>query len=185
MQGFDEAAYWRKRYASGGRSGARRSDEHEWLVDQVRKWAHDCDDILDMGCGSGELAEKYVGARGWAGWDVAHHAVQKAQAKGLAAAQVNFSDGPAHSPADLVICFNVLYHLPTPRKVAQALSNMATNARKRCLILTWNDMVLERFGELERHCFLWPLEAPPGHRVIWEGVIPCSPWKTLLVTEPE
>jgi len=186
MHTFDEAVYWTDRYDSGKRSGQQLSHEHEFLVQEVQRQAENCSSILDVGCGSGELALKYL--RGldqpWTGWDVSPKAIEAVRQRGIGTCQVvNITEPLALGTADLVVCFNVLYHIPTEAKALQLLENIATACSKTAMILTWNEQVLER-GDLAKHCFLWPHWLPPGHALVDKRDVPGSPHKTLLVTRP-
>jgi SAM-dependent methyltransferase len=186
MHTFDEAAYWTDRYDSGKRSGQQLSHEHDFLVQEVQQRAEGCSSILDVGCGSGELALKYLKGldQPWTGWDVSPKAIETVRQRGIGTGQVVNITGPlALGTADLVVCFNVLYHIPTEAKVQQLLENIATACSKTAMILAWNGRILER-GPLGKHCFFRPMRPPPGHVVVEEKPIPGSPYKTLMVTRP-
>ena len=186
MVAFDEAAYWTARYDAGKRSGQQLNHEHEFLAAKMATRAQGCANILDIGCGSGELALRYLKGldQPWTGWDVSPKAVATVRCRGIGGAQVvNITEPQALGTADLVVCFNVLYHVPTEAKVRQVLENIANACNKTAMILTWNETILER-GALAKHCFLWPQWLPPGHALVEEKTIPGSPHKTLLVTRP-
>jgi len=192
MTAFDEAEFWRARYARREPSGAQLGHEHAFIVREVLRRAARHASILDVGCGDGTLAHKYLKGldQRWTGWDVSPDAIQTLRRRGLGeAVETDITQPRNVGTADLVVCFNVLYHLPTEAKVRQVLANIANACSKTAMILTWNTRVLERGplgkqGKLAKHCFLWPLWTPPGHEVVEEQTIPGSPHKTLLVTRP-
>lgn len=182
MSDFDEAAYWSDRHASGKRSGQQLPREHEFICQEVTRVAQGHTSIIDFGCGDGALAAKYLQLleQDWTGLDISPKAIGVVRTRGIGTAEVADFTKPLEHDADLAVCFNVLYHLPTEEKVRQVLANMAS--ARTAMIVTWNESVLGG-GPLSKHCFLWPRWVPPGHVVITEKVLPGSPHKVLLITQ--
>lgn len=185
---YQEGRYWERRYRDGGSSGAGLPAERKFLVDRVTAAVaeYQVQSILDVGVGSGELACLILAAAPedlrYTGLDISRSGVQLARRKVPASMRLEVADVVAapFPPRDMVLCFNVHYHVATDERAAMLVRNVLTSASKVVLFLTWNEVILDR-GPLAPHCHYRPLQVAPdsGFTVAEATSLPGSPHKTL------
>lgn len=193
---YNEAEYWEERYRRGGSSGPGLSSERELLAQRVNEAAerYSAHSILDVGVGTGELARMFLTPfilnrnTPWhyTGIDISKSAIERILENNhlphQAALSVMVADivEKPFFPRDMVLCFNVHYHIATDERAAKLIKNVLESALKVVLFLTWNERVLERkpFGA---HCFYRPFELPngSGFTILDSQPLPDSPHKTL------
>lgn len=183
---YREASYWESRYRKGGRSGEGKADEWAFLsacvASAVRE--HDVRNVLDVGIGDGRLAKQMIAQMPlveYTGVDISASGADLAR-KTVPKVPVIVAD-LVHAPLepmDMVLCFNVHYHMATADRAARLVQNVLSSATKIAMILTWNERVLER-GPLAEHCHYRPFENPPhsGFGIVAHQRLPKSLHKTL------
>ena len=188
--GYQEGAYWERRYRGGGSSGAGLAYEHEFIVDNVRALTRGArvESIWDVGIGDGRLAAKLVDALPtsvrYGGVDLSPSGLTRAKTRLPLRVELQVGDvaDTALAPArDAVLCFNVLYHVATTERANALVRNLLASASKAVLVLTWNQKILEREPKLATHCHFRPFGLPEGAPFVIAGeeAVPGSPHKTL------
>ena len=182
---FNEATYWRGRHRAGQPSGALLQAEHSFLCEQIQARSKPGDRVLDFGCGDGILASKYLlPGMDWAGLDISPDAVRRSQRRGLVARELDIAQplplGMADL-ADLVLCLNVLYHMPTRLKADQLLANLVIASRSLIMLVAWE----REPAQLAPHCFYWPLSPLEGAREVERLALPGPGGKVLQVLRVE
>ena len=190
---YQEATYWENRYRSGGNSGLGLSSEREFLVKRVKEAAdeHSVQSILDVGVGTGELARMFlplIQNRNWpwhyTGIDISKTAISRILESNHYPHSVTCMVADivekSFSPRDMVVCFNVHYHMATDERATKLIKNVLDSAVKVVLFLTWNERILER-EPLGAHCFYRPFALPDDSNwtVSHTETLPDSPHKTL------
>jgi hypothetical protein len=204
-QVFDSAGYWSSRYARGGTSGAGSSGaEAAWKIAHVLRVVkkYGLRSVLDIGIGDGHIAltvaESLFGGGQidtYRGVDVAPEAVECVQAEllrragkgsALTSSAVRFRMGDASvgypmGSAAAVLCFDVLFHLPSRRAHDEVLRSIARSTQKVAIVTA---LVGEDDGRrLASHCFFRPFVPPEGLRVVEEHKVPGTQRKMLFVLE--
>ena len=108
---FNRAAYWERRYQSGGTSGPGSQGQEarykaQLVTDAVRDYG--IQSILDLGSGDGVVAAMLPAALDYVGFDPAPTAVSRAQ---LAAPDRRFTASIPPQPFDATLSMDVLFHL--------------------------------------------------------------------------
>lgn len=192
MSEYDEAKYWERRYARGGHSGQVLEHEHAYLVDQVSAiaGAYAPKSILDVGVGDGRLATRLLSALPtsieYIGADISGSALDRVARVTRGRARTLVIDAAESVPvrADVVLCFNVLYHISDPARADAVIRHVLAAARSAAAFVAWNERVRE-FGELAAHCHYRPFRVAQGSgfREVRREAFPHSPHKTLHVLE--
>lgn len=184
---YQEARYWEKRYRAGASSGDGLPAERRFLAEAVGRLArtHQFDSVLDVGVGDGQLARMLVSeipdAVDYTGVDISAAGVRLARRNVPASVRLEVADIVVKPlPArDLVLCFNVHYHMATAERATRLVENVLASATKVALVLTWNSAVLRR-GPLAAHCHYRPLHVSPGSGFELDADhLPGSPHKSL------
>lgn len=184
---YDPRAFWEKRYAAGGTSGAGSAGaEAAWKIERIvaAAKAHDARSVLDLGHGDGVIARAVMHALPGAtyrGIDLSPTAVARCR---RAAPGLSFSVGDLLTTplprADLVICADVLFHLPTPEAHDRATAVIVAAARKVAVVAAWNEGIVRQYGgRFADHTFFRPFRPPAGLAVSAE-ILPMTPSKTLF-----
>lgn len=195
---YQEESYWENRYRKGGNSGPGLLSEREFLVERVKGAAqkHDVKSVLDIGIGTGELARmildvlprsmflpQLVGdwsrSPDYTGVDISGSAIERA-GDVIRCIECDAVESAFSPKRDMVLCFNVHYHIATDARATALVKNVLESALRVVLFLTWNERILER-EPLGAHCFYRPFELPDGSPFVISNSepLPDSPHKTL------
>ncbi len=191
---YTEAGYWEDNYLSGKGSGSgSEGKEARWKVRQVVAAAKQFGvaSILDLGCGDGRIATAVGKAlpelASFQGLDISPTAVRLNQTKALPNQTFKVKDfgRKISAKADLVICFDVLFHQSTQRRHDMVIANVCRSFKKVALVVAWNDKIVEKYqGAFAKHTFYRPFTVPPEIQVT-EVPCPMEPAKTLyLLSRP-
>jgi SAM-dependent methyltransferase len=143
---------WEDHYKSGGKSG----DPSDYA--KSREWKHTiiaryCDiknnSIIDIGCGDlqfwqGRRPAKYTGID-ISPTIIAAHTEKYPERTFICAS----SDETLNISADMVMCFDMLWHIMDDNVYADTISNMKFYSKKYIIIYTWNSNPFNR-GLLHR-----------------------------------
>jgi SAM-dependent methyltransferase len=140
------AAYWERRYAKGGNSGAGSRGTHaEFKAAVLNKFVaeQDIESVIEFGCGDGEqlaLAEypRYLG------FDVSPTTLSNTMAKFAEDASKSFalydperfSDRAGFVTADLVLSLDVIFHLTEVEVYERHLEHVFGAARRHVVLYT-------------------------------------------------
>ena len=136
--GMRPKGYWDRRYRRGGTSGAGSVGEsRNWKWVLIERYAGKVDEVVDVGCGDlsfweGRDCEKYTGI------EISEYIVEKNRAQ---RPSWNFVLASADKPLDLhakvVICMDLLFHIPDDRTFSRTLLNLASYSNEWLFIHTW------------------------------------------------
>lgn len=184
---YDEKHYWDTRYRAGGNSGSgSRGEEGAWKARFVVEEAQATrpQTLLDLGSGDGVVGAQIMRAlpeARYLGVDISPAAVALASSR--EAPRMQFLEGDLVSSrhgADLVLCLDVLFHLPTELRQREALSTVGRSFKTSAVVAAWNSKVLS-LGKLAPHCFFCPFEPPAGTVIHRQEDLPMNPVKTMYV----
>jgi hypothetical protein len=138
---------WNEHYKTGGQSG----DPEEYI--KSRCWKHDVierycnlstDTIIDIGCGdlqfwNHKLPNNYLGV------DISPVIIKRnsemhSQAKFI----VSSASDKLNISADVVICFDMLWHIIDDIDYIKILQNIKSYSNKYIIIYTWNKNVFDK-----------------------------------------
>ncbi|MDP3910578.1 MAG: class I SAM-dependent methyltransferase [Gemmatimonadales bacterium] len=180
---YSEAEYWAERYRRGGTSGAGSAGgEAAWKTGVVADLAKKigAKSITDVGCGDGVVAAEFLRdlpGVDYVGVDIAAECLPPSTAGRRYVVGDAADAGFRLLPADLVLCFDVLFHASSQERHDRLVQKLCTAARIGALVITWNEGAL-RLGRLAAHNRFWTLSWPSGVRVAGSDVPGC-PAKTL------
>ncbi len=178
MAEYDETTYWQTRYDQGRGSGAgSEGDELLWKAQIIERLLGNARSVLDLGCGDGAVAEAVLSVvRGtkYLGVDLAKHP----KWPGLPFVQGDITT-LSLPPADIVLCLDVLFHLSSLERHAQALDRMFSQTRSTIFVVTFN----ETADVTAPHVFFWPFVWPGDFDMVESGVVPgCSDKSYFIMT---
>lgn len=138
---------WNEHYKNGGMSG--EPDDYntirDWKLDIIKKYCDlSKDSLLDIGCGdlqfwNNNLPLKYVGI------DISNEIIKKhkmtyPRAKFIASSASDRID----VSADVVICFDMLWHILDDNDYIKILNNIKSYSNQYVIIYTWNRNVFDK-----------------------------------------
>lgn len=121
FRGFDVAQYWDKRYQAGRHSGDGSRGEHaKRKAGIIRRFmqVHNLKNVYDLGCGDMFImnqVHKNIPDIQYTGVDISPEIVSRnKKLHPWGKFQVVEAGAPIEGSYDLVICYDVLFHLPNP-----------------------------------------------------------------------
>jgi len=136
---MNRRGYWEDRYSSGGNSGAGSAGANrKWKWGVINIYIERIFDVIDVGCGdltfwNGRTCEKYTGI------DISKTIINKNK---IARPDWNFivsdADTDFRLRANVVLCFDVLFHIMNERTYTKILENMCRYSTEWIFIFTWN-----------------------------------------------
>jgi len=184
---YDEALYWDSRYLAGGNSGSgSRGKEGDWkarfVIEEAKRAKPQT--VLDLGSGDGVVGAQIMRSLPsslYLGVDISSAAVESSCRQRTPNMQFLVEDlVSSRHTADLVLCLDVLFHLPTEQRQREALEAIGRSFEKSAVVAAWNSGVLS-LGELAPHCFFFPFVPPPGTVIYKQETLPMNPVKTMYV----
>lgn len=152
--GISDPAYVRAQYRSEAGLAARKSIYREVTGPDARQVALDAvaeaspRDVLEVGCGEGELAEWIGHATGArvAAIDQSDRMVELARARGVDAAVGDVQDIPfADGSFDVVVAAWMLYHVPSPGRALAEITRVLRPAGRLVATTNYSDHLHEMF----------------------------------------
>lgn len=141
--------HWNNRYAGGGNSGyGSYGEQADLKLKIIKEHVRNIESVVDIGCGdfafSKRLLELFPKAQ-YLGLDISEVIVKKNKEL-YPSYHFNTLEGGFILPRDLVLCIDVLFHIPTEED--QLLSSIDASWNKY-LVLTADDRVndVSRFGK--------------------------------------
>jgi len=140
--------YWERHYSEGGVSGHGNVDEsHRWKM----KILFDCGfhpdkSIIDVRCGD-MVFWKNLHLMDYTGIDISSYQIEKNKKKYpdykfYYTNSGNFIELPK---ADIVICFDMLFHIMNEDEYVQTLLNLTNYSKKKIFVYTWGNNPFESF----------------------------------------
>lgn len=185
MTNFDAQAFWDARYGRGETSGrGSYGDEASLKIGLIREAADAAGvtSITDIGPGDGNIAFQLLAwfpGVTYHGVDLARTVVDRnnENARRLELQGVSFHVGNAADPAtpipdaDMVVCLDVLHHVPTREAHDAIVRRALLAARKVAVFAAWGPQAKESREATAPHCFYHPFM----QTVVGDGVAFCPP----------
>ena len=134
-----KGSYWEDRYRLGDKGGAGCSGRRkEWRWRVIEKYAPRVEDVIDVGCGelsfwSGRDCERYMGI------DISRTALERNRRNRPKWDFIQASAStPLHAKAEVVFCFDVLFHIMDRTEYYSAIENLISYTGRWLFISTWD-----------------------------------------------
>jgi len=149
-----EKEYWNKRYASNKTSGGGSyGEEAEFKLKSINEFIIDKEKIrtiVDVGCGDFNIGSQFIkffpNAK-YLGLDVSNEIIKRHQKKyisdNLRFDVINENRGLIFFCPDILICFDMLFHVMDDETYNNILENLKKSWRNYLLIATYNDTRLD------------------------------------------
>lgn len=143
-RGFDNRRFWNERYATNDALGSgvgSRGAVLDYKRELLRQLAAENPGatILDIGCGDMELGS-VLPAEGYTGVDVSDVAIQRNIVR---FPDRRFASGDVTQlslqPADLVLCFDVLIHIPTRETYEEIVRRIVQLSRRGGVVAAYSE----------------------------------------------
>jgi len=130
--------YWKKHYATGGKSTGGSIDEgRTWKQNILKEYNVWEETIIDIGCGDLEFWENQFPAK-YTGIDISEVIIDKNKMLHPEGKFICSSSSDTHNiQANVVICFDVLYHIMDEDVYIKTIENIARYSKKYIFIWTW------------------------------------------------
>lgn len=154
------SAYWQKRYAQGGNSGAGSGLGNAWWkADAINEWAKivEADSVLDIGCGDGRVA-KFLKVPDYLGVDVAPAGLALARRRAPGKAFELLAGDT--QPRDMHLSVDVMHHL-IEDEAYRAHLDLLFSAHRYAIVYATN---YDAVGAKHVRHRAWRLDVPRG----WE-----------------
>lgn len=140
-----DARYWNDRYGHGGTSGpgSYNAQEKQIRLEAIARFKGSRT-LLDVGCGDlSHIADilRILPEVQYTGIDISETIIKRNRARGLDRCRFEPAQGWTEFDADLVICFDVLYHISDPGDYLRMLDDL--NKARGLLIITYNESKLD------------------------------------------
>ena len=172
-RGFDSDGYWERRYAKGGNSGVGSYGRlAEFKAEVVNDLVRNCGlkHIVDWGFGDGNQL-KLFHVQNYTGIDVSQTAVDKARTEwsnDSAKSFLHVSEVDSHVSGDLVLSFDVLYHLIEDKVFHQYMMNLVRSSSACVLIYSTNreSQKIDGHHVMDREFTIWMEDHAPQFELI-------------------
>jgi len=192
---MSEIEYWNQRYSSGGDSGAGSSGDHaRWKWAIIDSLIPDLNDVIDVGCGdlrfwSGRNCKRYVGI------DFSEDVIRKnrIQRPDWTFVHANAASRIEGLTADVVFCFDLLYHVMGEENFMKILANLNLYSDRWIFVVTlvnnpFHPNVTDNYYQYFRNLFQYSdgffgfglkkfSRDPHSHAgmFVWKRTVECTP----------
>jgi hypothetical protein len=145
MSNFDYRTWWQNWYTGGGTSGPGSygilAEFKAEIVNQFIK-EHNINSVIEFGCGDGNQLS-YMNYRQYLGLDVTRAALDRCmarfrddQSKSFMFYDPQYFVNKGSLNADLVVCFDVLYHITDENDLVKTLADIFSCTQKYVILYT-------------------------------------------------
>jgi len=189
---YDEKSYWDARYKRNLHSGeGSRGSELVFKINAIREVLsrYGSPTVLDFGHGDGELCFQLTkDISSYVGIDISEvavtHCALEATKRGLDNFRFFLGDIASVDiqKADVVMCMDVLFHMPSQDKFDRAVDVLCRSFEKCAIISVWTEeMVRNVGGNFQKHNNYYKLTLPDGFKVATQLRVPNCVGKELMI----
>jgi trans-aconitate methyltransferase len=163
-----DAQYWNDRYAHGGTSGEGSYNELEKKVrlEAIARFP-EARTVLDVGCGDiSHIADilRILPNAQYTGIDISSEIIMRNRARNIPRCRFVHAQAVTDYEADLVLCFDVLYHISDQAEYDRMLENL--NQARGLLIIVYNESTINE---------------PSARHVIKRKLAPFRPFEEVVI----
>ncbi len=145
---MNDQEYWENRYLGGYDSGlGSHNDIEKEIRLSVLKELNGINSILDVGCGDISLIKDILGIfpeAEYTGLDISEVIIDRNRKYNLPKCKFEKLERPFFDyKADLVLCFDVLYHITDEEDYIKTLESLKRAFKKYLAVITYNDQGLK------------------------------------------